>query len=369
MDSNDQEKIEAIKKKYKEMATVPKRSRFAEFGDGIRAAGNRVGHVLAVFLGVIFLVVGINLLRTPVNYIVFGDKVSATIIDHKKKKIRNPEGKHSGYSKLVYIPIVEFHHKGKRRIAYLSSSYTDTNDIYRGKRVVVRYLEDSPEKVISEWPVKSISSYSLFLIFGAGLIFLIAKYGNEKGDGLSALPRDDYTAPIDGVVNDMRPGAALVFVREPSATTRNVMLIIALIIGITGGLHINSGAGRVVETWRIMGAVGFYAFFSIGILLLAVRRHKTIINVNTGRIEQHKGFFTYLGKKSWPISQFQSIMVDARAHYSDATHEKHVKYYLRMKGRQNINVLVDSYVDGITAAYHAKKLSKLTDIPVLLGDH
>ena len=96
MDSNDQERIEAIKRKYKEMATVPKRSWFAEFGDGIRAAGNRVGHVLAVFLGAIFLIVGINFLRVPVNYIVFGDKVSATIIDYEKKKIAIPNKKHFG---------------------------------------------------------------------------------------------------------------------------------------------------------------------------------------------------------------------------------------------------------------------------------
>ena len=111
MNSNDQDKIEAIKKKYKEMATLPKRSRFAEFGDGIRDAGNLVGHVLAVFLGVIFVVIGINFLRVPVNYIVFGDKVSATIIDYEKKKIAIPNRKHSGSPRLVYIPIVEFHHK------------------------------------------------------------------------------------------------------------------------------------------------------------------------------------------------------------------------------------------------------------------
>lgn len=369
MNSNDQEKIEEIKKKYKEMAKVPRRSWLAEFGDGIRAAGNRVGLVLAVFLGVIFLIVGINSLRVPVNYIVFGDKVSATIIDYEIKKIAFPNGKHSGSRRLVYIPIVEFHHKGKRRIAYMRSSYTDTKDIYRGKRVVVHYLEDSPAKVISEWPVKSISAYSLFLLFGAGLIFLIVKYGRDNGAGLSALPRDDCTAPIDGALTDMSPAAALVFVREPSATTRNVMLIIALIIGIAGGLYIHSVADRVADTWRIIGAVGFFAFFVIGILLLAVRRHKTIIDVNTGRIEQHKGFFTYVGKKSWPISQFQSIKVDSRAHYNDATHKKHVKYYLRLKGRQNLNVLVDSYVDGVSAAYHAKKLSKLTNIPTRLGGH
>lgn len=361
MNAADQEKIEVIKAKYRELSAVPKLPGFIDFAQKIRAAGNLVGRLGVFFLGVVFLVVGINFMREPVNYLISGEKVSATVIRYEETF------NHNRYS-LLRVPIVSLYSNGQRRTAVMKSRYVkNRNDLYINKRLYVRYLSDFPAFVIpARLPVRSLSIYSIFMIFGAVLIYITVRYGNDNEKGTTALPRDDYTKPIDDAMRDMSPEQVLIFILEPSRTTRVVLLTIALALLTVSILVVNSSPERETGMlWKYL-ASGFHGLLAIAIILPAARRQKTTVNLLTDRVEQQKGFIGYNRKRSWPIAHFRSVMVDSRTDYS-RDFRKHTKYYLKLVGTSGPAVLVDAYIDGITAAFNAKKLSMFTGLPADLG--